>query len=130
MVVLVLLFEHVPQWDTTPVGPKGTAAAASQQQQGEERGGNGSLNSALKQEATLVLSLLCFYRLNFLPARPPPLPWLQSLLFMGWIVKILQWQELTFIAGQSVAIRTFVVEEMLKGSCCSTVSFKCFLWCY
>lgn len=49
--------------------------AASQQQRegrrGEETGGNGSLNSALKQEATPVLSLLCFYRLNFLPARPP-----------------------------------------------------------
>lgn len=49
-------------------GLKGTVAAASQQQQGEDWGGNGSLNSALKQEATLVLSLLCFYRLNFLPA--------------------------------------------------------------
>lgn len=83
----------------TAVGLKGTAAAASQQQQGEERGGNGSLNSALKQEATLVLSLLCFYRLNFLPARPPPLPWLQALLFMGWIVEIPQWQKLTVITG-------------------------------
>lgn len=73
----------------TAIGLKGTVAAASQQQQGEERGGNGSLNSALKQEATLVLSLLCFYRLDFLPARLPPLPRLQSLLFMGWRVKIL-----------------------------------------
>lgn len=51
-----------------------TVAASQQQQEGrrgEETGGNGSLNSALKQEATPVLSLLCFYRLNFLPARPP-----------------------------------------------------------
>lgn len=93
----------------TAVGLKGTAAAASQQQQGEERGGNGSLNSALKQEATLVLSLLCFYRLNFLPGRPPPLPRLQSLFFMGWTVKILQWREQAVITGQSVTVRTFVV---------------------
>lgn len=111
---------------------KGTAAAASQQQRGGG-GGNGSLNSALKQEATLVLSLLCFYRLNFLSARPPPLPRLQSLLFMGWIVKILQWQKLMVISGQSVTIRAFVVEEKLKCSCRSTGSIKreglkCFLW--
>lgn len=80
----------------TAVGLKGTAAAAvaaSQQQQGEEMGGNGSLNSALKQEATPVLSLLCFYRLNFLPAWPPLLPRLQSLVLIEEIIKISHWAD-------------------------------------
>lgn len=86
----VILMRNFPA-----VGLKGTvAASASQQQQGEEeRGGNGSLNWALKQEATLVLSLLCFYRLDFLLTWPPPLPWLQSMLFMGWTSKIPWWQD-------------------------------------
>lgn len=44
--------------------------------------GNGSLNSALKQEASLVVSL-CFYRLNFLLSWWPLLLWLQSLLPIG-----------------------------------------------
>lgn len=96
---------------------KGTVAVASQQQQGEERGGNGSLNWALKQEATLVLLLLCFYRLNFLLAQPPPLPQLQSLSFMGWIVKILQ--------RQCVTIRTFVVWEETLFLLCNRFLKKC-----
>lgn len=90
--------------NSTAVELKGTVAAASQQKQGEEREGNGSLNWALKQEVTLFLSLLCFYRLNFLPARPPLLPWLQSMLFMGWIVKVPQWQKLMVLSAQSLTL--------------------------
>lgn len=57
--------------EAASAGHRGSVTTTAGGQEGEETGGNGSLNSALKQEATPVLSLLCFYRLNFLPARPP-----------------------------------------------------------
>lgn len=51
---------------TTVQGCRGSSDITTS---GGRRGkGNGSLNSALKQEASLVVSLLCFYRLDFLLA--------------------------------------------------------------
>lgn len=107
----------------TAVGLKGTAAAAvaaSQQQQGEEMGGNGSLNSALKQEATPVLSLLCFYRLNFLPAWPPLLPRLRSLVLIEEIIKISHWADKSSLTKVWLLTKKFVASMMVKVCCCAS----------